>query len=99
MIKIENGTISLKGSGQELLKDTLSLVYSIRRSMIQNEHVEFVELLDKNILSILAETFDDNVACFEKFDNKENYACFVKEYEARKKSSTAENIMRDIWKD
>lgn len=99
MIKIENGTISIKGSGQELLNDTLSLVYSIRRTMIQGEHVEFVEQLDKYILSILAETFDDNIACFEKFDNKEDNARFVKEYEARKKSSTAESIMRDIWKD
>lgn len=99
MIKVENGTISLKGSGQELLQDTLSLVYSIRRSMIQGDHVEFVELLDKNILSILAEKFDDNVACFKKFDNAEDHARFVKEYKANKKSSTAENIMRDITKD
>lgn len=67
--------------------------------MIQGGHVEFVELLDKNILSILADKFDDNVACFKKFDNEEDSARFVEEYKARKKSSTAENIMRDIWKD
>ncbi len=99
MIHIENGTIKLKGSGQELLQDTLSIVYSIRKSMIQGEHVEFVKLLDRNLLSILAEKFDDNIACFKKFDNEENHARFVQEYEARKKNSTAENIMRDIWKD
>lgn len=99
MISVEKGKISLKGSGQELLQDTLSIVYSIRKSMIQRKHVEFVELLDSNLLSILDGTFDDNVACFEKFDNEKDYARFVEEYKAHKKNSTAENIMRDIWKD
>lgn len=99
MISTENGKISLKGSGQELLQDTLSIVYSIRKSMIQSKHFEFVELLDRNLLSILAETFDDNIACFEKFDNEKDYKRFVEEYKAQKKNSTAENIMRDIWKD
>lgn len=99
MISIEKNKISIKGSSQELLQDTLSIVYSIRKSMIQDKRVEFVTLLDKNLLSILAETFDDNVATFKKFDKEEDYARFVEEHEAHKKSSTAENIMRDIWKD
>lgn len=99
MISVEKGKISLKGSGLELLQDTLSLVYSIRRSMIQSGSAAFVEDLDKNLLSILAGTFDDNIQTFEKFDNKEDYARFVEEREAHKKNSTAENIMRDIWKD
>lgn len=99
MISIEKGKISINGTGLELLQDTLSLVYSIRKSMIQRGSAYFVEDLDKNLLSILAGTFDDNVACFEKFDNKEDYERFVEEREAHKKNSTAENIMRDIWKD
>lgn len=99
MISIEKDKISIKGSGQELLQDTLSIVYSIRKSMIQSKRFEFVELLDKNLLSILAETFDDNVKSFKKFDNEEDFARFVEEREAHKKNSTAENIMRDIWKD
>lgn len=99
MISVEKGKISIKGSGQELLQDTLSIVYSIRKSMIQSKHVEFVELLDRNLLSILAETFDDNVKSYKKFDNQEDYARFVEEREAHEKNSTAENIMRDVWKD
>lgn len=99
MISTENGKICLKGSGQELLQDTLSIVYSIRKSMIQSKHFEFVELLDINLLSILTGTFDDNVKTFKKFDNQEDYARFVEEYKAQEKNSTAENIMRDIWKD
>lgn len=99
MISTEKGMISLKGSGDELLADTLSIVYSIRKSMIQSKKIEFVEVLDRNLLSILAGTFDDKVQTFEKFDNKEDYARFVEEREAHKKNSTAENIMRDIWKD
>lgn len=99
MISVEKGKISIKGSGQELLQDTLSIVYSIRKSMIQSKRFEFVELLDRNLLSILAETFDDNVKSFKKFDKEEDYARFVEEQEAHKKNSTAENIMRDIWKD
>ena len=99
MISVEKDKISIKGSGQELIQETLSIVYSIRKSMSQDKRVEFVELLDRNLLSILAETFDDNVACFKKFDNKEDYERFVEEREAHKKNSTAENIMRDIWKD
>ncbi len=99
MISVEKGKISIKGSGLELLQDTLSLVYSIRKSMIQRGSADFVEDLDKNLLSILAGTFDDNVAAFKKFDKEEDYARFVEEQEAHKKNSTAENIMRDIWKD
>ena len=99
MITIEKNKISINGTGLELLQETLSIVYSIRKSMIQSGRVYFVEDLDKNLLSILAGTFDDNVACFEKFDNEKDYARFVEEHEANKKSSTAENIMRDIWKD
>lgn len=99
MISIEKGKVSLKGSGIELLADTLSIVYSIRKSMIQSKKTEFVEVLDRNLLSILAGTFDDKVQTFEKFDNQEDYARFVEEREAHKKNSTAENIMRDIWKD
>ena len=99
MISVEKGKISIKGSGQELLQDTLSIVYSIRKSMIQSKRIEFVELLDRNLLSILAETFDDNVVTFKKFDKEADYARFAEEHEAHKKNSTAENIMRDIWKD
>lgn len=99
MISIEKGKVSIKGSGEELLQDTLSIVYSIRRSMIQSKHVDFVEVLDRNLLSILAEKFDDNVASFKKFDNEEDFARFVKEHETHKNNSTAENIMRDICKD
>ena len=53
MISIEKDKISIKGSGQELLQDTLSIVYSIRKSMIQSKRFEFVELLDKNLLMLI----------------------------------------------
>lgn len=99
MISVEKGKISLNGSGKELLTDTISLVYGIRKTMIQSKHNDFVKVLDTNLLSILAGTFDDNIVCFEKFDNEEDAARFAEEREAHKKNSTAENIMRDIWKD
>lgn len=99
MISVEKGKITLNGTGLEILQETLSIVYSVRKSMIQDKRVGVVDLLDKNLLSILAETFDDNVEAFKQFDNQEDYERFVEEYEAHKKNSTAENIMRDIWKD
>lgn len=99
MISAEKGKISIKGSGGELLQDTLSIVYGIRKSVIQSKKIEFVEVLDRNLLSILAGTFDDNIACFEKFDNEEDAARFAEEREVHKKNSTAENIIRDVWKD
>ena len=48
MITIEKNKISINGTGLELLQETLSIVYSIRKSMIQSGRVYFVEDLDKN---------------------------------------------------
>lgn len=99
MIHVENGQIKLKGSGTDLLRDALSIVYSVRRHMIESGNIPFVYNLDTNLLAIMANKFDDNIAAFAKFDNEDDAKQFRDEYDLKKKSSTAENIMRDIWKD
>lgn len=99
MIHIENGHIKLKGSGDVLLRDALAVVYSLRRNMIESGNMPFVYTLDTNLLAILADAYDDNVKAFAKFDNEDDAKQFLDEYNLKKKSSTAENIMRDIWKD
>lgn len=99
MIHIENGHIKLKGSGDDLLWDVLAVVYSLRRNMIESDNMPFVYTLDANLLAILADEYDKNVKAFAKFDNEDDAKQFLDEYNLKKKSSTAENIMRDIWKD
>lgn len=99
MIHVEDGQMQIKGSAEDILCDGLSLVYSLRRSMLKNGKIPFVKVFDSNILAILADKFDDNVSFFKEFDNEDDAKQFRDEYELKKKSSTAENIMRDIWKD
>lgn len=99
MIHVEDGQIKLKGSGNDLLRDALSLVYSLRRNMVENGNIPFVYNLDTNLLAILANKFDDNIAAFQAFDNEDEAKQFRADYYAKKKNSTAENVMRDIWKD
>lgn len=99
MIHIENGQIKLKGSGDDLLRDALAVVYSLRKHMIERGNIPFVYTLDTNLLAIMANKFDDNIAAFQAFDNEDDAKQFRDEYYLKKKSSTAENIMRDIWKD
>lgn len=99
MIHVENGHIKLKGSGDELLRDALAIVYSLRRNMIESDNMPFVYNLDFSLLAILEDKFDKNIMTFAKFDNEDEAKQFLTEYNSKKKSSTAENIMRDIWKD
>lgn len=99
MIHVENGHIKIKGSGEDLLKDALAIVYSLRKNMIESGNMPFVYNLDTNLLAILADEFDKNVMAFAYFDNEDDAKQFRAEYDSKKKNSTAENIMRNIWKD
>lgn len=99
MIHVENGQIKLKGSGDDLLRDALAIVYSLRRNMIESDNMPFVYNLDINLLAIMEGKFDENVMAFAKFDNEDDAKRFRAEYDSKMKNSTAENIMRDILKD
>lgn len=99
MIHIENGQLKIKGSGADLLRDALAVVYSLRRNMLESGNMPFVYNLDFNLLAIMENKFDDNIAAYAKFDNENDVKQFLAEYDSKKKNSIAENIMRDIWKD
>ena len=97
MIKCEDGIVSVKGTGNDLVKDAVAVVYSVRR--IVESHPETLLALDFNIWKILNNQFEENVGRFNVFKSKEELEAFKAKMEAeakRQQESTAEGIMRDI---
>ena len=101
MVSSNNGQIKLAGSGEQILSDTLGLVYSVKETF--KEHKDFILALEFYILKILEGDFDDNVKFFGKFESAEDAKEFLKSVKDKTSkdagSSTAESIMRDILGD
>lgn len=101
MVSSNNGQIKLAGSGEQILSDTLGLVYSVKETF--KEHKDFILALEFNILKILEGDFDDNIKHFAKFNNAEDAKEFLQSLKDKASKdagdSTAESIMRDILGD
>lgn len=101
MVSSNNGQIKLAGSGEQILSDTLALVYSVRETF--KEHEDFILNLEFNILKILEGDFDDNIKFFGRFESAEDAKEFLKSVKDKTLKdtggSTAESIMRDILGD
>lgn len=98
MIKSENGMVQIKGTGMELLKEAIAVVYSVRKGMEQCSY--WVEDFDCCIKAILANKFDDNVANCKIFNSEEEFEAFkakvAAETNTQQPTSLAEGLMRDI---
>ena len=98
MIKCENGIVSVKGTGNDLVKDAVAVVYSVRK--IVESHPEILLAFDFNLWKILNNQFEENVGRFKVFESKEEFEAFKANLEAEVKrqqpTSLAEGIMRDI---
>ena len=97
MIKCENGIVSVKGTGNDLVKDAVAVVYSVRK--IVESHPEILLAFDFNLWKILNNQFEENVGRFKVFESKEEFEAFKANLESetkRQQPSTAEDIMRDI---
>ena len=98
MIKCENGIVSVKGTGKDLVKDAVAIVYSVRK--IFESDPEILLAFDFNLWKILNNQFEENVDIFNVFNSKEELEAFKANLEAEAKrqqpTSLAEDIMRDI---
>ena len=97
MIKCENGIVSVKGTGSDLVKDAVAVVYSVRK--ICESHPVILLAFDFNLWKILNNQFEENVDRFNVFESEEELEAFKANLEAktkRQQASTAEDIMRDI---
>lgn len=101
IVSSNNGQIKLAGSGEQILSDTLALVYSVRETF--KEHEDFILNLEFNILKILEGDFDDNVKYFSTFKSAEDAKEFLQSIKDKTSKdaggNTAESIMRDILGD
>ena len=91
MIKADKDYIEIKGTGSDLLREVISLVYSIRRNMKETNQKEWCMALDMNLIQIMLDKFDDNVATFKTFDNKSDYKAYSENH--NQKAEISKNIM------
>ena len=95
MIEVNKDKVHIHGTGLELMKEAISIVYSLRKEMGQ----EWVEDFDICLKAILAGRFDDNVV-LKTFKSEEEYNDFLTKVDPegsrQQPTSLAEGIMRDI---
>lgn len=101
MVSSNNGQIKLAGSGEQILSDTLDILYSVRETF--KEHPDFILNLEFNTLKIFKGDFDDNIKFFGRFESAEDAEEFLKSVKDKTSKdaggNTAESIMRDILGD
>lgn len=76
MVSSNNGQIKLAGSGEQILSDTLAILYSVRETF--KDHPDFILNLELNTLKIFEGDFDDNVKFFGRFKSAEDAKEFLK---------------------
>lgn len=96
MIEANKDKVHIHGTGLELMKEAVSIVYSLRKEMGE----EWVEDFDICLKAILAGRFDDKCVLVKTFKSEEEYNDFLSKVDPegsrQQPTSLAEGIMRDI---
>lgn len=77
MIGVDGKVIQLTGTGMKLLQETLSLCFSVRKSIFQNNPV-MLAAFDAGLQMILDGKYEDMIQNFEVFENENDMTEYLK---------------------